>query len=198
VGATSFLLRVLLRRLLARAAFRFFIPIVAIGVFAVWNGLITWWVLREARTRCLGPVAVQDWREQLGSMREDLGSSARTRILEAVAEAIVRGGDAHPNFVLLLHDLFQVLESSPEHVQQVDWNTTRSKLHELSDREKDAVLGTLLLTAVLHGRISKREVQFLDDAHHACGRSVERETLSELRQELLQGRGFKLLESRGG
>jgi hypothetical protein len=135
VGATSFLLRVLLRRLLARAAFRFFIPIVAIGVFAVWNGLITWWVLREARARCLGPVAVQDWREQLGSMREDLGSSARTRILE------------------------------------------------------DAVLGMLLLTAVLDGRISRSEVQFVEEAHHACDRSFQREILSELHQELLQGRG---------
>jgi hypothetical protein len=196
VGATSFLLRVLLRRVLARAAFRFFIPVVAIGVFAVWNGLITWWVLREARTRCLGPVAVQDWREQLKPMREDLGSSARLRILEAVAEAIVRSGDAHPNFVLLLHDLFEVMDSSPEHVQQVDWKTARSKLQELSDREKDAVLGTLLLTAMLDGRISRSEVQFLEDAHQACDRSFQRETLSSRHQQLLQGRGFDLLESR--
>jgi hypothetical protein len=196
VGATSFLFRVLLRRVLARAAFRFFIPFAAIGVFAVWNGLITWWVLLEARTRCVGPVAVQDWREQLRSMQADLGSSARTRILEIVAEAIIRSGDAHPNFVLLMHDLFEVLEFSPKPVEQVDWNTTRSNLHELSDREKDAVLGTLLLTAMLDGRISKGEIQFLEDAHQACDRSFQRGILSQRHQDLLQGRGFNLLESR--
>lgn len=194
VGATSFLLRVLLRRVLARAVFRFFIPMVAIGVFAVWNGLITWWVLREARIRCLGPVAVQDWREQLLSMREDLGSSGRTRILEAVAETVACSGDAHPNFVLLLHDLFEVMESSPEHVQQVDWNGTLSNLHELSNREKDAVLGTLFLAAVIDGRIPKNEVRLLEEAHQACNRSFQRETVSKLHQELLQGRGFHLLD----
>jgi hypothetical protein len=120
VGMTTFLFRVLLRRILARATLRFFIPLLAIPVFAVWNGLITWWVMREGRTRSMGPVAVQDLRDQLRSMREDLRPCARKLLMEAVAEAIIRSGDAHPNFVLLLHELFELTELDPGHIQQDD------------------------------------------------------------------------------
>jgi hypothetical protein len=190
VGVTSFLIRVLFRRIFARAALRFFIPFLAIPVFAVWNGLITWWVLREARIRIMGPVAVRDLCKHLGSMRNDLTPAARELLMKTLAEAIVRSGDAHPNFIILLHELFQLLETDPDHVQQPDWNVTRPKLEQLSEREKDAVARTLVLAALLDGRVSKGESRFLEEAHKIAGQPFERKKLLERYHEFVQGRGF--------
>lgn len=51
VGATSFVLRILLRRIFARAVLRGYIPLLAIPLYAIWNAVITWRVMREARLR---------------------------------------------------------------------------------------------------------------------------------------------------
>jgi hypothetical protein len=190
VGVTSFLLRVVLRRVLARAALRFFIPFLAIPVFAVWNGLITWWVLREVRVRIMGPVAVRDLCEQLGPMRDDMSPPAREVLMKTLAEAILRSGDAHPNFILLLHDLFQLLDADPDHVREVDWNRTRSELKQLAEPDKEAVARTLVLATLLDGRVSKRRTRFLEEVHQAVGRNFQRSFLLEHHEHFYQGRGF--------
>jgi hypothetical protein len=192
VGVTSFLVRVLFRRILARAALRFFIPFLAIPVFAVWNGLITWWVLREARIRIMGPVAVRDLRKHLGSIRDDLSPTARELLMKTLAEAIVRSGDAHPNFVILLHDLFELLETDPDHVQKADWNVTKAELERLSEMEKAAVAMTLVLAALLDGRVSKGESRFLDEVHQIAGQPFDRKKLLERYHQFVQGKGFDL------
>ena len=57
VGLTNFVLRAVLRRLLGRSALRAYLPLVAVPVTALWNGLVVWWILRQARIRLLGPSA---------------------------------------------------------------------------------------------------------------------------------------------
>jgi hypothetical protein len=190
VGVTSFLVRVLFRRILARAALRFFVPFLAIPVFAVWNGLITWWVLREARIRMMGPVAVRDLCQHLGSMRDELSSAARKLLMKALAEVIIRSGDAHPNYVILLHDLFELLETAPDHVQHADWNVTRSELEPLSTKEKGAVALALVLAALLDGRVSKGESRLLEEAHQIAGQTLDRKKLLERYHQFMQGKGF--------
>lgn len=87
----------MLRRLLTRAALRFFIPLVAVPVYAAWNGVIARWVMREVRVRVAGPLAVQELSERILARRANLNEDARRLIMETVGEAILRGEDAHPN-----------------------------------------------------------------------------------------------------
>lgn len=55
VGVTNFLVKMLVRRILGRVAVRSMlgalVPFVAVPVTALWNGLVTWKLLREARIR---------------------------------------------------------------------------------------------------------------------------------------------------
>ncbi|HHG86620.1 MAG TPA: hypothetical protein ENJ82_17855, partial [Bacteroidetes bacterium] len=52
---TNFLVKAIVRRIVGRAGFRAWIEFVAVPVFAIWNAVITWWVMRQARIRAMGP-----------------------------------------------------------------------------------------------------------------------------------------------
>ena len=199
VGATSFVLRVLLRRILSRAALRFFIPLVAIPVFAIWNGLIARWIMREVRLRIAGPLVVQDLGRYISRVRSTLSEQSRQLIVEAVGEAIMRGEDAHPNYVLLLTRLFDDLEMSPESVR-LDWDASRVGLEHLNPKGQDVLLMTLTVAAILNSRLRRRQRELLAEAYRLCGRTFQPEAILSLRREFIAGQGLseKHLEAVGG
>jgi hypothetical protein len=188
VGATSFILRVLLRRLVARAGLRSFIPLVAIPIYATWNAVVVRWVMREARIRIAGPIAIARLGQQMRDARSDLKPAAREAIVEAVGECIARSEDAHPNFVLLVGRVFEALEIPPRPIRG-DWAAVRGDLAGLDEGEQSLLLQALVATALLDGRIRRAERELLEEAHRICGRSFRIESLAAVRDEFLRGRG---------
>ena len=189
IGATSFILRVLLRRVLARSALRVFIPLIGIPVYAVWNSVITRWVMRESRIRAACPLVAQELGEWIAAERTYLNEESRWLILRGVGEAIIRSEDAHPNFVLLLARLFRELDIPP-HSLQIDWQSDRIRLKELDPRAQNVLLSSLTLAVMIDGRVRKAEKDFLQEAHVRCGRSFRAEALSELQGEFFNGQGI--------
>lgn len=189
IGATSFVLRVFLRRLLARAALRFFIPLAAIPVYAIWNGMIARWVMREVRIRVAGPVVVQDLSERITAGRANLNEDARRLILETVGEAILRGEDAHPNYVLLLTRLFRDLAVSPESIR-IDWSSSRAGVKNLNPKAQDMLLTTLTVAALVNSRIRRAQRNLLAEAHALSGRPFRLDAFEKLRREFLEGNGI--------
>jgi hypothetical protein len=190
VGVSSFLLRVLLRRILGRAALRFFIPLLAGPLYAVWNGIITWRILRETRLRAFAPFAVQELAAQIAADRNELGEEGRRLILTAVGEVLIRSADAHPNFVLLLSRLFEALEMSPDDVH-VDWAAQRAGVARLNAKEQAAVLKAIVLAGILDGRVSGAEMQLLGEVHDACGRPLQRGAVDRLYRRFLHGQALR-------
>ena len=195
VGATSFFLRVLLRRILSRAAVRVFIPFVAIPVFAAWNALIARWVMREVRIRAAGPLVVQELGERLAAERPNLSEDSRLLIAQAVGEVIVRGEDAHPNYALLLVRLFEDLEISPELVR-VDWQSSRTHLQKLEPKAQDVLLLILTVAVILNSRLRRAQRDLLVEAYSLCGRPFRFEAVLEVRREFINGQGLRY-ERRG-
>ena len=189
IGATSFILRVLLRRVLARSALRVFIPLIGIPVYAVWNSVVTRGVMRESRIRAAGPLVVQELGEWITTESAYLNEESRRLILQGVGEAIIRSEDAHPNFVLLLARLFRELDLSPHSVQN-DWQSDRIRLKDLDPRAQNVLLSSLTLAVMIDGRVRKAEKEFLQEAHRRCGRSFEANALSKLRREFFNGQGI--------
>ncbi len=189
VGLTSFILRVLLRRVLSRASLRFVIPLIAIPVFALWNAVVVRWIMREVRIRAAGPVAVQDLGDRISSAQAALSEKSRRLILETVGESIIRSQDAHPNYVILLTHLFEVLEISPDSLI-IDWESSRASLGNIKRPEQDLLLITLIVATILNGRLRSAQKEFLDEVHRACGRSFQTEVLRPLRREFISGRGI--------
>jgi hypothetical protein len=169
IGATSVLVRMILRRVLARAAVRTLIPLIAIVIYAVWNAVIIHWVMQAARIRVVGPFAIREFGVELSFRRESLNPAERQIVMAAVAEVIQVGGRTHPNLALLLETLFEVLALKPESTPR-SWHPQRAALDDWSSEQCDILLRTVTLTVVLTGRPRRAQLAFLRQVHADCGR----------------------------
>lgn len=182
VGATSFIVRILARRVLARSSLRVLLPFAAVPVFAGWNALIAWWVIREARVRAAGPLAV---REAVTALeRADLDTAGQRLALDAVAELVVAAADAHPNYDLLLAHLRETFDIEP-HVP--DWPEVRARLARADGGTQRAVLALMTTTAALRGRSRRRQRHVLASAYAACDTAMD-DALRRAQRRIAEGR----------
>lgn len=189
IGATSFVLRILMRRLLARAAVRVYIPLLAIPVFAAWNAIVIGWVMREVQVRAAGPRGIADVAERLASALPDLNAETRELILQAVVEATQSARDAHPNLVLLFGRLFQDLELNPDAIEQ-DWAQACPRIADLDEQNRDLVLAMASAACAMSGRVRRRQVEFLRELHEACGLGLDVAALQTLHRDFVDGQGL--------
>ncbi|MCC6557736.1 MAG: hypothetical protein IT372_32695 [Polyangiaceae bacterium] len=187
VSVTSFALKVLVRRLLGRALVRAWLPFVAVPVTAAWNGAVAWIVLREARVRAMGPSAAA---ELVDAVLEDglpASREGRVALARAVASAIVRTEDLHPNlFVLLREVVRRVGEADGEAID--DPQAFIQALPRLDPREQRAALQILTVAAIIDGRLTAAERSLLAEAQAACGRAPDHRPAERLRRAFVAGR----------
>ena len=182
VGATSFIVRILARRVLARSGLRVLLPFAAVPVFAGWNALIAWWVIREARVRAAGPLAV---REAVAALeRAQLDDASRRLALDAVAELVVAAEDAHPNYDLLLARLCGALDIE---ARIPEWTEVRARLARADAPTQRAVLALMTTTTALRGRSSRSQRRVLESAYIACDRPLG-DALRAARRHIAEGR----------
>ncbi|WP_083499402.1 LBF_2804 family protein [Thioalkalivibrio nitratireducens] len=196
IGATSFIARVLLRRVLARAAVRAFIPLIAILIYAIWNAIIIGWVMRASRVRAAGPLAVEELGQRLQAERTQLDEPTRRLFLEAVAEAIQSGGTAHPNLQLLLGRLFRELAITPDSLT-LDWGSHRDAVADLATEVQDLLLALITVTTILDGRARRAQKRFLKSLHAACGRRYDARSTAAVYHDFFQGQGIGPLRKEG-
>jgi hypothetical protein len=195
VGASSFVIRILMRRLVARAALRGFIPLLAIPLYAVWNAWITWRVVNEARLRALGPGAIDTMMDMLKDRDGRLSEEATDLLLHGVAEMVMRGYDAHPNYILLIERLVEEIDPERDEIE-TEWEKDKDHLGKLSEEEKTVVLDLLTLAAVLAGRPRRAQRRFLEDVHEQAGRKLHPQALKKLAKAFTAGRGVGIEELR--
>lgn len=193
VGASSFIMRIVMRRLFARAALRGFIPLLAIPLYAVWNAWITWRIIDEARLRALGPGAIDTVVEILKSHEGGLSDEATEILLHGVAETVMRGYDAHPNYILLVKRLVEEVDPEREEIE-TDWESDRDNLDKLDDHEKSIVLDVLTLATVLAGSPRRAQREFLHDVHEQAGRRLDPKALKKLAKAFTAGEGVDVEE----
>jgi hypothetical protein len=192
IGATSFFVRVMLRRVLARAALRTLIPLVATVVYAVWNAIIIGWVMRAARIRAAGPIAIEELAQRLSGRLQDADQTSRRLLLEAVAEVIIRSANDHPNFVILLGRLFDDLDIRPGTLD-LDWPGCRESIRQLESHEQAVLLDVLQVTVMLDGQPTRRQEKFLHEVHDLCGQRYESARMREQYMEFFNGQGIGAL-----
>ena len=161
---------------------RVLLPFAAVPVFAGWNALIAWWVIREARVRAAGPLAV---REAVTALeRADLDTAGQRLALDAVAELVVAAADAHPNYDLLLAHLRETFDIEP-HVTH--WPDVRARLARADGGTQRAVLALMTTTAALRGRSRRRQRHVLASAYAACDTAMN-DALRRAQRRIAEGR----------
>ncbi len=170
VALTTFVVKALLRGALGRAAARAVLDFVAVPVTAVWDAVVCYYVLREARLRILGPSAVVELIET-GTHSANIGRAGWQVAERAVASAVVRTRDFHPNHLALMNALSQRLPI--EEVSEPD--DTQRFIHELAllgPAEQTFVLHVLVAAAILDGRVTRAERRLLEQAFATCNRQL--------------------------
>lgn len=170
VALSTFLLKALVRSALGRAAARAMLDLVAVPVTALWNAVVCYYVLREARLRILGPSAVVELVTS-GLESRDVSQGAWRVASRAVASAVVRTGDFHPNHLALIRALG---EHTPiDSLDQLD-DTGRflAEVAELDPADQRFVLQVLVVAAILDGRLTRPERRLLSQAFAVCQRHL--------------------------
>ncbi|MDX2015838.1 MAG: hypothetical protein SFW67_36930 [Myxococcaceae bacterium] len=193
VGVTSFLLKLLLRRLLTRVLVRgtlqTLLPFVGVPVTAAWNALVTWWVLREARIRAMGPSAVRQLVDVIFADAPHLSDAGRVSAARAVAASIVRTQDLHPNLTALLDEVMRHVKHTGR-AELDDVGEFLRGLRALTDGERRLSLQVLAIACVVDGRFSPRERTLWNDAMAAVGKPLDTLELEQLRVAFVRGDGL--------
>ena len=188
IALTTFLIKVTLRGLLGRVMGRWLFELVTIPVTAIWNAVVCFMVVREARLRTMGPsaaielagFALADWTPN---------PAGRAAAFRSVAAAVVRTQDLHPNHLALLRVLAERLGAVD--IEDVD-DSLRflAELGALSLNDKRLVLRLLVIAAVLDGKLTRAEKKLLAEAFAACDRPLALARVEELRRAFSAGRGL--------
>lgn len=191
ISVTNFLAKMLVRRLMGRAAARTWLPLVAVPVTAAWNAWVMWRVLRQARLRVMGPFAASEYLDAVVADPTHLSTKVKLHLVQAVAVAVVRKRDMHPNLqALLIQTSKRLGVSVPEDENLNDWLEYLDELGDLSAAEQALSLRLLAAAIVIDGRRGARETMVLREAHRVTGRGFDAGALSELYRTFVRGDSF--------
>ena len=189
ITMTSFLIKALLRRALGRAAVRVWLVFVGVPVCALWNAIVAWLVIRQARIRAIGASAANIY---IGLLFESVPADKRYAdevavvLWAAVASCVVRSHEMHPNHLALLTELQRRVPRPDADIS--DSAAFVSALGQLNDHERTLALGLLSVAAILDGRLARDERKLLREAIDAAERSLELSRIEELRKSFVAGR----------
>jgi hypothetical protein len=187
ISVTNFLMKMLVRRAIGRAAVRSWLPFVAVPFTAAWNGVVCRLIIREARIRAMGPSAAKEMIDViLEAHGRDLGELARQCLVRAVASSIVRTEDLHPNLVAL----FREAAARAQTDIPVDVDDTRvflTQLPELGPNEQTCILRVLAVASIIDGRLTRNEKRLLMEARRVCGRDADLGAIIVLRRAFVDG-----------
>jgi hypothetical protein len=184
IALTTVLLKVVLRRVLSRAALRWVLPFVGVPVTALWNALITYRVTKEARLRAMGPSSAMEVCARVFDVEGE--RETRVMMLRAVASCVVRTRDLHPNLRFLLLEIHKRLgkeiPADPDNTEEF-----LRRLRELPPTEQVHVVEMLCYAAIIDGRITRQERRLILEASAATGLSGRLEHAEVLRSRFLAG-----------
>ncbi|MEO6599867.1 MAG: hypothetical protein ABIQ16_08355 [Polyangiaceae bacterium] len=187
VSVTNFMFKALVERAVGRLATRTLLAFTAIPINAAWNALVCWFVLREARIRVMGPSAAIQMLNIVFEA-EPLPSPALLAALHrALAAAVVRTSELHPNHLSLMRELRQRVGEPPADFEVDDTSAFLHSLPALTESERRTALRVLTIAAILDGRLVKRERRLLIEAYEAAAIPPALEHVERLRKAFVAG-----------
>ncbi len=185
VGLTNLALRFLIARVAGRAALRSYIPLIAVPVTAAWDAIVCRRVIREARLRAIGPSLATELRDLVYAQDGDTAAS-RELAARAVACAVVRTRDFHPNHATLLRTLCPLAE-----LREIDELDSAAKylgaLRDGDEATRRVGVRALIAAVIVDGGVARRELALLRAAARWSQLDVNFKKLEILRRGVVNG-----------
>ena len=187
---TNFLVKAILRRIVGRSALRAVMEFAAMPVYGFWNGLIAYWVLRQARVRALGPSAIEEFSRVLYEDADQRSKAAQTAAFQAIGAAIVRTVDLHPNLILLMQSTRRHL-GTPGEVPLDDSQAFIQTVQQLPPDEQAFALRVLVVASISDGKMVGRERRLLQEMFQRCGLGDDLSGIQRLRKAFVKGEDIR-------
>jgi len=192
IGVTNFLFKMIVRRMLGRILVRStlnaLIPFVAVPITALWNGIVTRKVLEEAKLRAMGPSAAEELVGLVFAEVPALSDAGRLAAVRAIASAIVRTQDLHPNVVALLEEV-RKKAGDTGNAELDDVGEFLESLATLTPKELRVALQLLAVAIAVDGKVTAKETRLYTDALQAVGRPVDLAPVVRLTRAFVHGEG---------
>ncbi len=162
IVATNALAKLILTRFLGNTILRMSVAYISVVITGLWNAIVVLRVMRECRLRLSGSLLARYLAEEvltserLGKMSE----TARIGALRVVANAVVLTQNYHPNMLVLLTRLSQVL-GIQEAGDYDDWEKLMDTLARVSESEREFLRDLLAVASAFDGRLSSLEKLYL-------------------------------------
>lgn len=165
VFLTNFTARTLLKFVVGKSVVRVSVDYIAVPITGLWNAVVMWLIIREARLRIFGGLLAKQVTEDILNEGMLMTMDPRTRecLVRAAANTIVLTQNYHPNMLILVVRIHEAL--GKPHIEEPDsWERFVQQLHSLPAGERLYVMDLLAVAAALDGRLSRLEKDRLDEA----------------------------------
>lgn len=159
---------------------------VAVPVFAIWNSVICFWVVREARIRAMGPSAAEEISRLLFPSGVPLDPVIRRMSFRAIGACIVKSVDLHPNLIALFNSVYKRLgDPSDEDID--DSEAFLDGLAKLAPEQQDFIIHLLEAASIIDGRLAGRERKIILEAREVCKMPHNLTRVKRLRKNFTTG-----------
>ena len=187
IAVTNFVFKQVIVHGLPSLATRLLLAFTAVPINGIWNGVVCWSVLREARIRVMGPSAAIDMLQTVLDGEPPPSLALATAIHRAVSSAIVRTRELHPNHVAIVRAVRLRLGEPPQGLELDDSDRFLQQLPELEVAERRVVLRVLAVAAILDGRLVRPERRLLAEAYAAAQLPLGLARVEKLRRAFVAG-----------
>jgi hypothetical protein len=187
IFATNFVFKQLVQRVWPGLARRSLLAFTALPINGLWNGIVCWSVLREARIRVMGPSAALEMLAAVLDGEPSPSPALAIALHRAVGSAIVRTRELHPNHVAIVRAVRQRLGEPPVGLELDDSDAFLRALPGFELAERRVVLRVLAVTAIIDGRLVRPELRLLAEAYQAAALPSRLVEVEKLRRGFVAG-----------
>lgn len=162
---SSILIKLILTRMAGKLGLRVSFSWVAIPVTAIWDAVVMYRVVKEARLRLFGHRLAEYLVEEVitPEFSARLSDKAQEGAVRAIATMMVLTQNHHPNMLILLFR-FSEHFAVQDHADYDDWNAFLRVLDEVSAEDRIFLLDLLCIAAAFDGHLSPLEMRRLPEA----------------------------------
>ncbi|RYZ01631.1 MAG: hypothetical protein EOO73_34950 [Myxococcales bacterium] len=187
ISVTNFIFKQVVAGVLPRIASRYLLAFTAIPINGLWNGLVCWAVLREARIRVMGPSAAVEMLSVVLPDGRAPSPELAAALHRAVASCVVRTRELHPNHIAMLRALRERIGDPAPGLELDRSDLFLRSLPSLSLAERRAVLRVLAVAAILDGRLVRPERRLLAQAYDVAEVPSGLRQVRKLRRAFVSG-----------
>lgn len=197
IGLTSFLVKMLLLRLLGRLAVKSWLPFVVVPITGLWNAWVSWRVTQQARIRLMGPSAADALLQVALEPLEGaaLEQEQQLELVKTIAGAVLRTGDMHPNLVALLDSAVDQFAMRNVSFEPGRPDALIEQLAAYPKTLQRTALRLYTVAIIIDGKVSAREVALAKRLFACCALPFDVHAIDVMRRDFVSGRnqGAELL-----